>query len=154
MATVAERLASQSVPEPNSGCLLWLGGCSSTGYGEMNVDGKIKLTHRLAFELAFGPIPPKAYVLHRCDVRSCISPAHLFCGNAKINAMDMAYKGRSVNQKKTQCSRGHDFLGANVIHGIGEEGRPRRRCRICYNMVSAAGKRRRRAAKKHVGGAA
>jgi hypothetical protein len=39
-----------------------------------------------------GPIPAGLCVLHRCDVRPCINPDHLFLGTQKDNMADMAAK--------------------------------------------------------------
>lgn len=36
-------------------------------------------------------------VLHHCDVRSCINPAHLFLGTNADNVADKIAKGRGVN---------------------------------------------------------
>ena len=35
MYPFAERLADLSMPEPNSGCLLWLGALNESGYGRV-----------------------------------------------------------------------------------------------------------------------
>jgi HNH endonuclease len=52
------------------------------------------LVHRLAWEKAFGPIPPGMKVCHHCDVGHCVNPEHLFLGPQRINVEDMMNKGR------------------------------------------------------------
>jgi hypothetical protein len=57
---------------------------------------KTRSAHRVAYEGAFGPIPDGLNVLHRCDVRHCVRPDHLFLGTHAENMKDMAQKGRAV----------------------------------------------------------
>jgi len=84
----------QFIPEPNSGCWLWTGCLTNSGYGQLRLNGGPVLGHRLSWETHRGPIPEGAYVLHHCDVRCCINPDHLFLGDAAANFADMAAKGR------------------------------------------------------------
>lgn len=75
---MAQRLTDFYVPEPNSGCWLFLGHVKrSTGYGVLLRDRKWKLAHRYVFELHRGPIPVGLTLDHLCRVRSCVNPAHL-----------------------------------------------------------------------------
>lgn len=67
-----------------------------TGYGATSPKGKYKLVHRVAWEVANGPIPKGMFVLHRCDVRTCINPDHLFLGTHKDNMRDMQQKRRAA----------------------------------------------------------
>src|SRR5262245_28915102 len=77
LADARGAIESRSEPEPNSGCLLWTGRISGQGYGGINVDGKPLRAHRLAYELAHGPIPPGLTLDHLCRVRTCVNPDHL-----------------------------------------------------------------------------
>ena len=101
--TIAERLEHLSIPEPNSGCLLWLGGTDCDGYGRMTItsDGSksFKVAHRVAFELRFGDIRGGLFVLHKCDNPLCINPDHLFLGTQRENCRDTARKGRGTKSK-------------------------------------------------------
>jgi hypothetical protein len=94
-ATLAERLECFSIPEPNSGCTLWIGSVTGTmRYGKVSWKGKQRVAHRMAWELRHGPIPKGLYVCHRCDVPLCINADHLFLGTRADNARDMREKGR------------------------------------------------------------
>lgn len=90
-----ERLAFLSMPEPNCGCLLWLGPYNRDGYGRLTCeDGERRLAHRVAWEEAKGPIPDGLHALHECDVPPCINVDHLFLGTQTDNDADMWRKGR------------------------------------------------------------
>lgn len=97
--TLAERLDQRSIPVPWSGCTLWTGRTNGHGYGIFWVNGKFLRAHRLAWECAFGAIPEGMWVLHRCDVRSCVNPNHLFLGSPQDNQSDMAKKTRGRKSK-------------------------------------------------------
>jgi hypothetical protein len=93
--SLAERLEHNSIPEPNSGCLLWLGRVNDDGYGLFGRPGR--RAHRVAWEAHNGPIPDAMDVLHKCDVRSCINDDHLFLGTQADNMADKVAKGRHVS---------------------------------------------------------
>lgn len=97
---LAERLDHYSIPEPNSGCWLWCGSVTRGGYGHLNVAlpgsraRRAHPAHRLSWIAHQGPIPTGLWILHKCDVRSCINPDHLFVGTHAENMADMVAKGR------------------------------------------------------------
>lgn len=78
------------------GCWLWLGVPNSQGYGQIHVNGKTIGAHRFSYALHNGKIPRKLYVLHSCDVRNCVKPAHLWLGTQLENLADRDAKGRGV----------------------------------------------------------
>lgn len=86
-------------PEPMSGCWLWTGPLSYNGYGLLAIwNGKASRNiraHRFNWERAHGPIPPGMHACHRCDVRSCCNPDHIFIGTHADNMQDAVRKGRT-----------------------------------------------------------
>lgn len=81
-------------------CWLWTGTIKKNGYGEFSVGNGKKGTrrrlraHRVAWFIEHGDLPGALHVLHRCDVRACVRPDHLFLGTPHDNTQDMIRKGR------------------------------------------------------------
>jgi hypothetical protein len=94
--TLTQRFEEKFIPEPNSGCWLWTASVNHKGYGEIGVRAsRIDVAHRVSWRLHRGPIPDGLLVLHKCDVRCCVNPDHLFLGTNDDNMEDMRRKGRA-----------------------------------------------------------
>jgi hypothetical protein len=78
----------------DNGCWNWTLG-KSKGYGAINYMGRVWAAHRVAYELAKGPIPAGLSVCHSCDNPACINPNHLFVGTHRDNMLDKERKGRA-----------------------------------------------------------
>lgn len=88
-------------------CWNWTGCKNPAGYGVITADGKLKLAHRVTYELHKGEIPENLIVRHICDNSSCCNPNHLELGTLKQNQEDVDSRGRrpkGMNHWKTKLS--------------------------------------------------
>ena len=78
-------------------CWEWQAYRTKNGYGGVWLRGEMTRAHRFSYEISVGTIPLGLCVLHRCDNRLCVNPAHLFLGTKTDNARDMCQKGRQAH---------------------------------------------------------
>ena len=123
----------QKVEKTESGCWLWQGWKSTTGYGVLRMGyGQVK-AHRAFYEHFVGPIPDGMYILHSCDTPACVNPEHLRPGTQSDNMQDAASRGRlagptAENAAKEACHLGHPLV----------QQKGRRRCYVCANEKARA----------------
>ena len=125
MSAVRERLLAR-VEYSHGDCWVWTGSVNNRGYGQMQVMGKRKLTHRLAYEEFVGAIPDGATIDHLCRYRRCFNPDHLDAVSMRENLRrGMGWAGR--NARKTHCPREHAYTEDNTY----TDARGGRVCRAC-----------------------
>ena len=81
--------------ERGPGCWLWTRATDGKGYGKF----RNRPAHRVAYELTHGSIPEGQVVMHDCDTRPCVRPAHLRAGTQSANMRDAVRRGRMARQK-------------------------------------------------------
>lgn len=128
------RFHEHHIPEPNSGCWLWIGATirSRKGalYGVIKKDrevilqegGSNELAHRVSYQLHKGKITA-LQIDHLCRNTLCVNPDHLEPVNQPENVR-RGYLARHGNA----CKRGHEFTVENTyIDATGG-----RHCRRCH----------------------
>ena len=133
MKTLFERLDAKWIPEPNTGCWLWMA-CTSRGYGKIGRTGggAPLAAHRVMWERRRGPIPPGMYLDHTCRTRPCINPDHLRVVTPYVNTIENSRSVSALNTVKTHCPRGHPYAGYNLsVYQIKRTGRTGRYCKTC-----------------------
>lgn len=111
---------------PSGSCMVWTGGGTSAGYGQLRWQGRRVYAHRLAFYLREGRWP-EPLIRHLCGNRRCV--LHIVEGTAVENMRDCVEAGTHGQARKTACKRGHPFTPENTYINPSTGGRTCRACR-------------------------
>lgn len=123
-------------------CWVWTAARTTRGYGQFHSrlgfkQYKSTLAHRVAWEMANGPVPTGMQLDHLCRNRPCVRASHLEAVTLQENlSRGMgAVVTRARFQSQTHCKRGHELSAANVyiIPTTGS-----RQCRACRRERAAA----------------
>lgn len=106
-------------------CWIWTRALDIGGYGRFWLRGKtIQAHHFTVLKHVCGGL----LVLHRCDNRKCVNPAHLFLGTAKDNTQDMIRKGRANQRPGWEA-----MMRVRVVH----RGESNHKSKLCERDVIA-----------------
>jgi hypothetical protein len=134
------------------GCLRWTGAADSSGYGQISVNGRAVMVHRVGYELQVGPIPPGMTIDHGCHNadpscpggricphRRCFLGEHLAPKSMGANTRSSPRTMAAKHAARTHCPQGHPYDETNtLVH------RGRRNCLICKRASSRRSYARRK----------
>ena len=89
-------------------CAVWTGATNNGGYGLILVDGASRAAHRVAWELANGPIPDGLFIDHACWNRACVNVEHLRLATRQQNNSNLgtARPGRTLPRNVSMDGNG------------------------------------------------
>jgi hypothetical protein len=117
---------------PEAGCWIWKKGITGSGYGALWYREETVSAHRFSYIMYKGPIPRGLHVLHRCDVKLCVNPDHLYTGTEGDNMRDASNRGRLEGNgriRQTHCKRGHEYTEQTSYLSNGKHC-----CKICIKL--------------------
>lgn len=129
-----------STVRKTTSCWTWSGRTNGDGYGLIDVRGNGIRSHRLAYELARGPIPDGLEIDHLCRNRACVNPDHLEPVDGRTNT-HRGFSFAAINARKTHCVNGHEFTPDNTYTRANRVGRDCRAC-MAIRQVKCAARRK------------
>ena len=129
-----DRFWDKVIPEPNSGCWIWLGCNNGKGYGKFWIEGRKTYSHIISYVYLVDSYAEGLDLDHKCRNRICCNPDHLEPVTRKINIL----RGQSIaitiarNRAKTHCPKGHEYTPENTIIRVNRNNA--RECRFCARL--------------------
>lgn len=115
-------IEAKSIPEPNTGCWIWLGYLTPRGYGQIKLRGYPGMSAQRASYIAHnGSISDELDTDHTCRHPFCVNPQHLEAVTHQENC-------RRRTERKTHCASGHPYDSLDA--------RGHKNCRVCDAQAS------------------
>ena len=108
----------QKVKKLPSGCWIWTGYVTGTGYGRFFINGGQVFAHRWIYEQRHGPIPRPLTIDHLCRRPLCVNPKHMEVVTTRENTL-RGIGPSAVNALKRWCPRGHLYDEQNTRRNTG-----------------------------------
>jgi hypothetical protein len=147
---LAQRIARDTSFTPTAtGCMLWTGSLSASGYGVCSGSTVRLMAHRASWclfhwgaDITYADVkllPRYLAICHTCDVPACVNPEHLFVATHEMNLHDAASKGRMNKSELTL----EDIPAIRAAHAAGQTGSAiARRYGLDRSSIEAIVKRR------------
>lgn len=110
-SSVEEHLSYRSIIDNNAPktngcyCINSTLKAGANGYTSIGINGKAQTRHRFSFEISHRKLKDGELVMHLCNNKVCIEPAHLVAGNYKDN-----------NSYTAGCGRGYKGVNHHNTH--------------------------------------
>lgn len=109
-----------------AGCWIWTGSITGVGYGDIRLRSGLVSAHRASWLIANGGSVPRGRdICHRCDVRACVNPAHLFLGTRADNVHDCISKDRHARGSRNGQSKLSEVQVRAILHRLSRGERQR-----------------------------
>ena len=134
-----QRIKNKIMPEPNSGCWLWMGAIDIGGYG-VTCSGKhqkVTKAHRFVFKSFHGGIDINLCLDHLFRVHSCVNPAHL----EQVTHRENMRRNKPYIIHTSHCPHGHEYNDANAY--ITFDKKINKQHKVCRACDAARGRKKR-----------
>lgn len=118
------------VPEPNTGCWLWLAATGKRGYGVVIYNDWMCQAHRVVYAVMREKIDEGLTLDHLCRTPNCVNPDHMEPVSRRENTLrgTLGIVRKAIH---THCKRGHELTPENTM--LLRKGTARQ-CRTCSRV--------------------
>ena len=124
-----DRFWIKCIPEPNSGCWLWIAGSiNAQGHGAFWLVSSMRLAHVVSYEALVSPVPEGLVLDHLCRTPCCVNAGHLEPVTQRINVL-RGEGWAAAHARQTHCKNGHALTEDNLAAWHAKRGQ--RACKQC-----------------------